>query len=486
MKIKYMAYYLTYRPKRIKDLDLVQVRESLTEILAGKEIPHAFLFSGPKGTGKTSAARILAKAVNCLRRNTSEVSRRRNTTSEVNYEPCNQCESCQLIASGRSLDLIEIDAASNRGIDDIRELRDKIKLVPSRAKFKVYIIDEVHMLTNEAFNALLKTLEEPPRHAKFVLCTTQAEKLPGTIVSRCWQVNFNKAGREEIKRSLARVVKEEKLKISEEDLTRIARVADGSFRDAVKVLEQLATGGKIISSQKVDQVLNRGFLTGNLDEWLVMVYSGETVRALKWLNEAMNQGLNISQFITQAVERLRQILLSRLGVKTEAEDIKEIADLEKLKKLTWRLLQAGRELKGAVIESLPIELAVIEWFHHPVEAKAVPEKTQTKAERLNLEAVQKRWNEVLSAVRPHNHSLEALLRATKPAGFDGKCLALEVFYKFHKERLEEQRYRGMVEEMISKVLARPITIKYYLGEKRGEPDDIIRNAEEVFGVSAKG
>lgn len=464
-----MAYYLTYRPKRIKDLDLAQVRESLTEILGAKEIPHAFLFSGPKGTGKTSSARILAKAVNCLKKDPSE-----------GGEPCNRCESCQLIESGRSMDLIEIDAASNRGIDDIRELRDKIKLVPSQAKFKVYIIDEVHMLTNEAFNALLKTLEEPPCHAKFVLCTTQAEKLPGTILSRCWQVNFNKANHGEIKRSLTRVVKGEKLKISEEDLVRIAQVADGSFRDAVKILEQLAVNGKVISKKKVDQVLNRGFLTGNLDEWLVLVYCGETVKALQWLSEAMDQGLNISQFITQAVERLRQILLFRLGVEKEVEDIKAIADLEKLKKLIWRLLQAGRELKGAVIESLPLELAVIEWSQ-PAEARIVPEKTPTKAEKIKLESVLKRWNEVLLAVRPHNHSLEALLRATKPAGFDGKCLALEVFYKFHKERLEEERYRGMVEEVISKVLCQPITIKYYLGQKNNQAD-IIKDAEEVFGV----
>jgi len=449
-----MAFYLTYRPKRIKDLDLAQVRESLTEILGAKEIPHAFLFSGPKGTGKTSGARILAKAVNCLANPPAG-------GPPAGGEPCNKCDSCQLIDSGRSMDLIEIDAASNRGIDDIRELRDKIKLVPSQAKFKVYIIDEVHMLTNEAFNALLKTLEEPPRHAKFVLCTTEPKKLPGTIMSRCWQINFNKASREEIKRSLARVVKGEKLKISEEDLARIARVADGSFRDAVKILEQLAVGGKVISKKKVSQVLNRGFLTGNLDEWLVLVYSGEAIKALQWLDEAMNQGLNLSQFITQAVERLRQILLARLGVETEVEDIKAIEDLEKLKKLIWRLLQAGRELKGAVIESLPIELAVIEWQG---ETSTLP-KPAVRSDKIKLELVVNKWKEILEEMRPQNHSLEALLKATKPTGFDGKCLVLEVFYKFHKERLEEERYRRMVEEVISKVLAQPITIKYYLGER---------------------
>lgn len=473
-----MTYYLTYRPKRIKELDLVQARESLTEILGAREIPHAFLFSGPKGTGKTSAARILAKAVNCPEKQDSE--------------PCNKCVSCQLIESGRSMDLIEIDAASNRGIDDIRELRDKIKLAPSQAKFKVYIIDEVHMLTKEAFNALLKTLEEPPRHAKFVLCTTEPQKLPGTIMSRCFKVNFNKASHEEIKRSLARAVKGEKLKINAEDLIRIAQVADGSFRDAVKILEQLAAGGKVISRKKVDQVLNRGYLTGNLDEWLVMVYGKETVKALQWLSQALDQGLNLSQFITQAVERLRQVLLIRLGVETETEDIKEIEDTETLKKLIWRLLQAGSELKGAVIESLPIELAVIEWFHSAEasrdsgnEAKTeVLPKLANRSGKIKLEQVIEKWKEIIESMRPHNHSLEALLRATKPAGFDGKCLALEVFYKFHKERLEEERYRRMVEEVVSKVLSQPITIKYYLGVKNNQAD-IIKDAEEVFGVEVK-
>ncbi|MDZ7586703.1 MAG: DNA polymerase III subunit gamma/tau [Patescibacteria group bacterium] len=463
-----MAFYLTYRPKIIKDLDLTQVRESLTEILGAKEIPHAFLFSGPKGTGKTSSARILAKAVNC--------------SAKQNAEPCNKCDGCKMIESGRSMDLIEIDAASNRGIDDIRELRDKIKLVPSQAKFKVYIIDEVHMLTNEAFNALLKTLEEPPLHAKFVLCTTQAEKLPGTILSRCFVINFNKANHEEIKRSLTRVVKGEKLKISDEDLGRIARVSDGSFRDAVKVLEQLAAGGKVISGKKVSQVLDRGLGTGTVDEWLEMVYLGKTVKALEWLEAGMNQGLNLSQFISQVLERLRQVLLGRLGVETVTEDIKVIDDLAKLKKLIWRLLQAGRELKGAVIESLPLELAVIDWQGEIELKEEVQVEAKVEAKNVKLEQVLSRWKEILEEMRPLNHSLEALLKATKPVEFDGKCLTLEVFYKFHKDRLEENRYRQMVEKVISKVLIQSITIKYYLGEKNNHEGDMIKNVEEVFGV----
>ena len=247
-----MAFYLKYRPQKINELDIEKVRDSLLEILGSKEVPHAFLFTGPKGTGKTSSARILAKSVNC--------------TDSKNGEPCNKCSHCKSITEGRCLDLIEIDAASNRGIDDIRELKSKINLVPSMVKVKVYIIDEVHMLTNEAFNALLKTLEEPPEQVKFVLCTTEPNKLPGTIVSRCFQVQFDKAKTEELVRSLNRVVKGEKIEIKKEDLVKIANKANGSFRDAVKVLEQLSAKSKKISSKRVDEGLDRGMTGRNIND----------------------------------------------------------------------------------------------------------------------------------------------------------------------------------------------------------------------------
>ena len=468
-----MAYYLKYRPKKISELDLESAKLSLTEILQAKEIPHAFLFYGPKGTGKTSSARILAKVVNCLKLK--------------NGEPCNKCASCQVIESNRSMDIIEIDAASNRGIDDIRELREKIKLSPSQLKYKIYIIDEVHMLTNEAFNALLKTLEEPPKHAKFVLCTTEVKKLPGTILSRCFSINFTKANQTEIKKALDRVVKGEGLKIKDEDLLKIAKASDGSFRDGVKLLEQLATNGKSISSKRVSEVMERGLGGDNLDEWLVWVYQGQTSKALSWLQGAIKEGLDIGRFAVLIVERLREVLLIRMKVESEAADIVALTNLESLKKLAFRMLQAAREVKGAVIESLPLELAVMEW--QQVENQAEPEKIESvkeskpliKNDKVKLGQILEKWTQILEAVRPHNHSLEALLKATKPAGFDGKYLSLEVFYKFHKERLEVDKYRHLVEEVISEVVSQPIIIKYYLGEKQVK-DDIIKNAEEVFGV----
>jgi len=498
-----MAYYLKYRPQKVSDLDLEAVRQGLGEILAAKSIPHAFLFVGPKGTGKTSAARIVARAVNC-------------TAKKKSGEPCNRCETCKIIGQGKSLDLIEIDAASNRGIDDIRELRDKINLVPAQAKFKVYIIDEVHMLTREAFNALLKTLEEPPAHAKFVLCTTEPQKLPGTVVSRCWRLSFNKATVEELVRALKKAVKGEKLKIKLEDLRLIAKKADGSFRDGVKVLEQLAMSGKNISSKRVKEMLERGLVERSLDEWLVMVYQAKTDEALTWLVKAVEEGLNVRQFMVEVVERLRQVMLGLLGVEKQM-GLEEIDDLESLKDLVELMMRASREVKGAVVESLPVELAVVEWSsqrgsrssqvtENEIEEKAELEvkvasqpatKLTSKSGKLTIKEVVAKWRDVLEAMRPHNHSLEALLRATRPKGFDGKLLAVEVFYKFHKERLEVERYRNLVEEVASKVLVAPIKVKYYLGEKAKKivkdkklddnisakvDDDIIKTAEEVFGV----
>ena len=219
-----MTFYLKYRPQKIDELDIAEVRESLTRIVASGRVPHAFLFSGPKGTGKTSAARIIAKIVNC----------------ESKARPCNKCLQCTQINKGSNIDVIELDAASHRGIDDVRLLRDAVKLSPAKASKKVYIIDEVHMLTLEASNALLKTLEEPPEHVMFILATTNPEKLIETIRSRTTNIAFRKATAEEIVRSLSRAVKGEKMKINEESLNEMAGASGGSFRDAVKILEQLA------------------------------------------------------------------------------------------------------------------------------------------------------------------------------------------------------------------------------------------------------
>jgi DNA polymerase III subunit gamma/tau len=217
-----MVFYRKYRPQKIDDLDNRDVRETLTSVLSQAVPPHAFLFTGPKGLGKTSSARIVAKVVNCTGLSANKEQNKKISISKslvqsskldagASIEPCDKCESCISIADGTNMDILEIDAASNRGIDEIRDLKEKIRLAPLSSKMKVYIIDEVHMLTTEAFNALLKTLEEPPAHAMFILCTTEAQKLPATIVSRCLHVAFRKATEEELVRSFERISKGEKL-----------------------------------------------------------------------------------------------------------------------------------------------------------------------------------------------------------------------------------------------------------------------------------
>lgn len=457
-----MNYYLKYRPQKISELDLTLVRERLGEILKAKTMPHAWLFAGPKGTGKTSAARIIAKAINC--------SGKKDT-----LEPCNHCAVCRSITEGTALDILEIDAASNRGIDDIRELRDRIKLSPSSFKYKVYIIDEVHMLTREAFNALLKTLEEPPEFAVFILATTEEDKLPGTIISRCVEVKFTKASETELMRSLKRVVKGEGLKLKDEALAEIAAAADGSFRDAVKFLEH---------PQK--------FKPLKLDDWLVLVYRGQTKAALDWLQKSWEEGREPRQLLLAAIERLRRVLLFKLNA--GGEDLAGIDDPLQLKKLIERLLLAAAEVKAAAIEVLPLELAVVEWGQ--VQPVPVPEKPATSAipsgrkipvTKVGKEVLEK-WPQVLEAVRPLNHSLEALLKATEPAGFEEGYLMIKVYYQFHKDRLEEERYRAMIESVASKVLVMPVKIRFFLTQRStaSANEDIIKTAEEVFGVKAGG
>src|SRR3989344_2706111 len=239
-----MTLYLKYRSQTLDELDLENVRESLKKIVVKGDIPHAFLFSGPKGTGKTSAARILAKIVNC-------------ENPPAGGEPCNICDQCISIAKGENLDVIELDAASHRGIDDIRALRDAVKLSPARAKKKIYIIDEAHMLTPEASNALLKTLEEPPDHVIFILATTNPEKLIETIRSRVTNILFRNATPTEIVRSLKRVAKGEKLKVEDDALSVIAQAAGGAFRDAIKILEQVIAEEKELSKEVLEEFLFR-------------------------------------------------------------------------------------------------------------------------------------------------------------------------------------------------------------------------------------
>lgn len=435
-----MTLYLKYRPQNVSELDLVAVRQTLGKILESKSMPHAFLFVGPRGTGKTSSARILAKTI--------------NKDESVLDSP----------------DVVEIDAASNRGIDEIRSLRDNIALAPMHAKFKVYIIDEVHMLTTEAFNALLKTLEEPPEHAIFVLCTTESAKIPDTVMSRCTVVKFNKPTLAEITDKLDIIIKKENIKIGADEIKKIALASRGSFRDAIKLLESFQLTGKLLDTYESQNFLD---------------ILPDTVAALAFVANLADAGTNMREFIESCVAELRTKLL-------ETHD-KKIIDL------MHKFETAYVQTKDAAVPQLPLEILVIEMGGSKpqpqpiIQVAAEKPKSKNTSGKFSLADIESKWGDILKAVKPHNHSVEALLRSTRPAEFDGDILELEVFYKFHKDKLETDKCKSIIEKCVGDVLGiAPIRLMLKLGERvakkeelSGQADaDIIHAAEEIFKVSA--
>jgi DNA polymerase-3 subunit gamma/tau len=296
----YLVVARRYRPQGFAELVGQQhVARALTNAIAGNRVGHAYLFTGARGVGKTSAARILAKALDCVRGPTAE--------------PCNACDVCLSIAAGSDVDVLEIDGASNRGIDEIRQLRQNVNVRPSRARYKVYIIDEVHMLTREAFNALLKTLEEPPEHVKFIFCTTEVTKIPVTILSRCQRFDFAGIRPGSIAERLAQIVEQEQVAVDPAALALLARRANGSMRDSQSLLEQLlAFGRDRIGVEDVHALLGTAG-DARLAALLDLVLSRQIAGALGELDAALAEGVDVGQLLEQLLGYLRDLLVAGVG-----------------------------------------------------------------------------------------------------------------------------------------------------------------------------
>jgi DNA polymerase-3 subunit gamma/tau len=486
-----MSLYLKYRPRDFKSV--VGQDHAITTIKNALErnvMTHAYLFSGPRGTGKTSLARIIAKALNCVE-------------PKEDREPCNQCEICDSINKGRLVDLIEIDAASNRGIDEIRELREKIVFAPSQAKTKVYIIDEVHMLTKEAFNALLKTLEEPPAHAYFILATTEAHKIPETIISRCQQFNFKRIENEDIVKRLTYIAGEEGVEADSQALNLIAKMANGGLRDAIGFLEQMTIDKQV----RYERVIENFGLGGAIyiEEFFNHLVQRKAQKAIEIINQVNAQGHNLSQFISDVIAYLREQMLINLRDSKEVNIIIGFIEI---------FSEAKLQINQAIISQLPIEIAVIRACEFEVgtgskkseekteaaerreEVKTVQESekasplTEQKAD-LTFEEIKKNWQRILDHI--DTPFIRMSFGDSEPVKYENGTLHLAFNSSTLMDKINNSANQGVVQKAFETVFGTKINlglevkklkltpVKKEEGESKKDPS-IIEMAKEVFNI----
>ena len=482
------AFYRKWRPRTFHEVvDQEHVTRTLSNAVSTSRIVHAYLFSGPRGTGKTSTARILAKAVNCL--------------ADTEDKPCNKCERCVAVDEARAIDLIEIDAASHTGVEDVRELRDKISFSPSEARYKFYIIDEVHMLSPQAFNALLKTLEEPPAHAILVMATTEPHKIPNTVLSRCQRFDFRPITLRSMIGRLREVADQEGLQVDEGALDLIARQSTGSMRDAESFLDQLASyGGMEITLDQVRTML--GTVSSQAVKDLVDHLAARDVAAgLNQIGDAIADGADPRQLNRELLSYLRGLMLTKTTGRGPSEMTDEQQNamlrqaehfsLDNLVRTVKAFNEAALDVKGSTQPQLPLELAFVEALlaqesgtdpnqtasvvkttrppaitepertaaptnpppHATTKAPSPksPHRLNTEGSPLGLERLQNAWSEVVTGIQRSSRNVAAIVRDCPPVALDGDLVTLCPRSTFHRDKLESDQAKRLVEQVVSEL-----------------------------------
>ena len=504
----YVVLARKWRPQLFREvMGQEHVTKTLQNAISANRIAHAYLFSGPRGVGKTSVARIFAKAVNCR--------------EGLRPEPCEKCATCKEISSGRSIDVIEIDAASNRGIDDIRELRESVKFAPVSGRYKVYIIDEAHMLTIEAFNALLKTLEEPPKHVIFILATTEPHKIPATILSRCQRFDFRMLICKEIIDRLEELTKAENLSVDDEALSLIAESADGSMRDAESILDQLLSfSGGEIRAEEVSKLL--GFGAHHLLEQLVEnILQSDSAKSLKSLHVLANQGADLNQCLKKLISYFRDLMMYKINpdlIDLSEARLQQLAkqsegvSIDKFMKIARILTQTESDIKQLGYERLNLELALIKLSRlrndtipldevlgkleeieskitsgtvnfktvvsepEPIynEAAVSIEAQEEPVEHKESDPLRATWFKFLETIKEKGSPVfHALLKEASPVSINNGSLVIDFGSKFnwHREQIGEVENKKAIEATLSEFMSKPMSLKI-------KDEDSSRNSED--------